>query len=165
MDISDLKVDGNYTENEICYIRYFGVSLHDEYGYKAYGLKMSIDESAAALMGQKNYTGSLQDHAHFEMVLQESAIHNYNESTDYCEQLENAIERKAKHYRDYFESGSGDLSELICAGPLKDDDDRQVADHQSTMIFGKLLQDEKYTFYHTLEIKQSLWRMFRWSRV
>lgn len=50
LDISDLKTNGNYTTNEICYIRYYGVSIYEEDGNKAYGIKEKPEDRASPLM-------------------------------------------------------------------------------------------------------------------
>lgn len=113
LDISDLKTNGNYTTNEICYIRYYGVAIYDEHGNKAYGIKQSPEDRASALISQNDFSRPLEDYSYFVHMLQICANHNYNSTVDYCAELENAIERKAKMYRDYIESG-GDLSELMC---------------------------------------------------
>lgn len=156
LDISDLRTNGNYTTNEICYIRYYGVSIYDDYGNKAYGIKLKPEDRASPLMCQNAFTRPLEDYSFFVHMLQVCENHNYNGTLDYCEELENAIERKAKMYRDYIESG-GDLSDLMCCN-TKDTEDGGYASgnkgSQTTVL--ERLQSKMRLIYRLLEREVSL---------
>lgn len=89
-------------------------------------------------------------------MLQVCDNHNYNDTIDYCEELENAIERKAMMYRDSIES-SRDLSELMCCNAkITQEEGHASGDKGSQFTVLERLQSKMRLFYRLLERGLSL---------
>lgn len=92
-------VQRNYTNNELCYIRLYGVSILDSNGNKAFGLKESIDIPGIPFLTKGEFNRPIGSKDDFYRMFQISDIHNFDNNTDYCEELRGAVERKVAYLR------------------------------------------------------------------
>lgn len=103
--LNDVFSNSNFTDNEICYIRLYGVTILDGESRKAYGLKQDYNTRSTGLLWQEGFEGLKGDRLTFRWVLANSDLHEYDDSRDYCEELTAAITRKAKWIKLQLESG------------------------------------------------------------
>lgn len=89
----------NYTNNEICYLKYYGVAIYDTLGNKAYGLKEKMNVTATPFISGGGFKKMVGSKVEFYRILEQSDLHNYDNKTDYCGLLRTAIERKVSYLK------------------------------------------------------------------
>lgn len=99
----DIVTAANFTDQELCYIRLYGVGLRDANNKRAYGLKFSFDVETIALMAEPSFAGDIGGKDVFLDVISRSDLHNYNSTKDYCNELAYLLTRKAKIRKEIWE--------------------------------------------------------------
>lgn len=106
--MQDVVTAAAFTDQQLCYIRLYGVGLRDTNGNRAYGLKFSFDVETIALMAEPSYIGDIGGEDVFLEVVSLSALHDYSATEDYCDELERLATRKSKIQKGIYESWLAD---------------------------------------------------------
>lgn len=108
----DIVTAAKFSDQQLCYIRLYGVGLSDENGNRAYGLKYSFDVETIALMAEPDYTGIIGGEDIFFEVVNLSDLHEYSTTEDYCGELERLLTRKAEIKKEIYEKWQADQLEI-----------------------------------------------------
>lgn len=93
-NISDIVEASNYTNNELCYIKYHGISIRDNQGIKGYGIWNFTNGIAVPLLSPVGYTKTVGTKDNFTSLVAQYGIYIYDPSVDYCTVLEEALYKK-----------------------------------------------------------------------
>lgn len=88
----DIINSEKYNENELCFLKYNGISAEDDGGKFAIGL-LDDDLVPHHFVAEKGYSGSLEERDQFFKIVVESEVNKWSPGADYCELLLNALDR------------------------------------------------------------------------